>query len=186
VVYVLDGSSIVSVPILIAEPNETFIELASMLDSGRICFCDEVVSELARTARGEAPYVWARTSAASRRYKGAQYPTIEYVAQEFAQIIDPGVSDTQECAALYVLAQALELARRGLQVTVVTEDRRPKPTRASVAQACEHFTLRCITLLDLLAELDLLPAPHAGGGALEPRWCSVAEQRVGVGRGERV
>ena len=154
--YVLDGSSIVSVPILVGDYNEAFIGMTDLLAGGDVCFCDEVIDELARTARNEQPYVWARTSAASRAHKGAQYPTIEYVVQDFDAIIDETARDTQEPAALYVVAQALELQRKGREVVVVSQDRMPKPTRASVLEACEHFELRCISLLEFLEEVDLL------------------------------
>lgn len=154
--YILDGPAIVSVPLQVENPSEVFLGMTRLLENGDLCFCGEILDELDRLARGEQALVWARSSAGNRAHKGAAYPSIEWVAQDFEAIIDTTARDTQEPAALYVVAQALELRDTGHDVTVVSEDRRPKPTRACLLEACEHFGLRCIALLDFLREVSLL------------------------------
>jgi hypothetical protein len=155
---VIDGSAIVSVSIEFKDPikaNPVYIGMTDLLNRGDLCFCDQVVEELERTVRAEPPLMWASGCATGRPHKGAQYPAIEYVAQDFTAIIDGTVRDTQEPAALYVVAQALELQNGGHQITVVSEDRLVKPTRASLLEGCEHFSIRCIPLLPFLSETGI-------------------------------
>lgn len=156
VLYVLDGPAIVTVSLEVSDDNEVFMGLTDLLDDGEVCFCDEVVPELERLAKGDPALTWAKTAAPNRAYKGASYLTIEFVAQDFKEIIDTTARDTQESAALYVVAQALELRDNGVEVTVVSQDRHSKPTRASVLEACQHFGLPCITLLKFLEQVSLL------------------------------
>jgi hypothetical protein len=153
VVYVVDAPALVVVPLSVADPNEVFLGLTALLNDGELCFCNEVVDELERTAKGEAPLVWVSGNAANRVHRGPAYNSIEWVAQDFPAIVDTTVRDTHESAALYVCAQALELSE-GRDVTVVTEDLRAKPTRTSLA--CEHFELRWLALLQFLNEVELL------------------------------
>ncbi len=154
--YVLDGPAILSVSLEVSDENAVFVGLSELLDDGDLCFCDEVLPELDRLAKGEAGRTWARTAAPNRAHKGASYLAIEFVAQDFSEIIDTTARDTQESAALYVVAQALELRDAGREVIVVSQDRRPKPTRASVLEACEHFGLPCISLPEFLEQVGLL------------------------------
>jgi len=156
VLYVLDGPAVVSVPLEVDDANVVFLAMTDLLDNGDLCFCNEVVDELERTARGEPPLVWAKTAGPNRAHKGAAYDYWEWVAHKFEAIIDTTARDTQVSAALQVVAQALELRDAGRDVTVVSEDRRPKPTRASVLEVCEFFGLRCIALVEFLEELGLL------------------------------
>ena len=111
---------------------------------------------LERLAKGDPALTWAKAAAPNRAHKGASYLNIEFVAQDFEEIIDTSARDTQESAALYAVAQALELRDNDIEVTVVTEDRFPKPTRASVLEACQHFGLRCLSLREFLEEAELL------------------------------
>jgi hypothetical protein len=155
-IYVLDGPAIVSVALVVPDPNAVFLGMTDLLNEGKLCFPNEVVEELERIARNEAPLVWAKGCAPSRTNKGAPYPFIEWVGQDFPDLIDTTARDTQESGAVYVVAQALTLEDANLSVTVVTNDVRAKPTRASTQQACQHFKIPCMELVDFLAALDLL------------------------------
>jgi hypothetical protein len=153
--YVLDGPAIVSVPLLVADANRVFLGLTALMREQNLCFCDEVITELKRTARGEAPLVWVEGCAASRPHRGATYNFIIWVTTDYRDLVDETTRDTLASAAVYVVAQALALREAGQDVTVVSEDRLPKPTRASGHDACVHFGLRCLGLLDFLDEVDL-------------------------------
>jgi hypothetical protein len=154
--YVLDGPAIVSVPLQVANPSDVFLGLTDLLDARELCFCNEVLDELDRIAKGEPALVWARSSAPNRAHKGSAYRYSVWVGHDFRELTDTTARDTQESAATYVVAQALELRDAGEDVTVVSEDRRPKPTRASLLQACEHFGLLCISVREFLVEVGLL------------------------------
>lgn len=156
--YVMDGPAIVSVAIAVPDPNKIYLGMTDLLEDGALCFPNEVLNELERTARNESSLVWARSCAASRAHKGAAYNFIEWVGHSFPDLVDTTARDTQEPGAVYVIAQALALLDAKLNVTVVTEDTRPKPTRACVLEACEHFDLRCLDLIEFLIEVGLLAA----------------------------
>jgi hypothetical protein len=165
--YVIDAPAIVSVPLEVGDPNTVFLGMTRLLDDNCLCFSDDVVDELERTARGEQPLVWAKGAADKRAHKGASYNYVLWVGHDFPSIIDVTARDTQESAAMYVVAQALELRDAGHDVTVVSEDRYAKPTRASVLDACEHFGLPCIELVEFLSELGLLAEEEEDGAILE-------------------
>jgi hypothetical protein len=153
--YVFDASAIVSVQLCSVAPNVVLAEMARRLNAGGLCFCNEVLDELERLARDEAPLAWAVASASSRANKGAPYKCIAWVAEDFKAIVDETARSTQEPAALYAVAQALDLKLAKREITVVTEDVRTKPTRASVKDACDHFDIRCIDLEDYIEEVGL-------------------------------
>jgi hypothetical protein len=156
VIYVLDGPAIVSVPLVVPDPSGAFLGMTDLLSDGKLCFPNEVVVELERIARNEPPLVWAKGCAPNRAHKGAPYGFIEWVGRDFPSLIDPTARDTHESGAVYVVAQALALADADVSVTVVTNDVREKPTRASTLQACEHFELSCLELRDFLEAVGLL------------------------------
>jgi hypothetical protein len=153
--YVVDAPALVSVPLQAPDPADVFTSMVEFVKNNELCYANEVVDELGRTARGEQPLMWAQACAGNRCNRGAAYNYAEWVGHDFPDIVDTTARDTQESAAPYVVAQALELRDAGLEVTVVTEDVHRKPTRASVREACEHFELRCITLGEFLAETGL-------------------------------
>jgi hypothetical protein len=156
--YVIDGPAIVSVAIRVADPSQVYLGMTDLLDAGQLCFPNEVLEELERTARNEQPLVWARGCSPNRTHKGAAYNYIEWVGHDFPRLIDTTARDTQESGAVYVVAQALALDDAKVEVAVVSEDVLPKPTRASVHEACEHFELPRLRLLEFLDEAGLLVA----------------------------
>lgn len=155
-IYVVDGPAIVSVPLIAPDPSAVFLGMTDLLNDGNLCFPNEVVDELERTARKESPLMWAKGCAPNRTNKGAPYRFIEWVGQDFPSLIDATARDTHETGAVYVVAQALALKEAKIAVSVVTNDIREKPTRASTLQACEHFKLPCLELAEFLATVGLL------------------------------
>jgi hypothetical protein len=133
--------AIVSVALVAPDPSAAFLGMTDLLGEGKLCFPNEVVEELERIARKEAPLMWAKGCSPSRTNKGAPYPFIEWVGQDFPDLVDATARDTQETGAVYVVAQALALKDANLGVTVVTNDIRAKPTRASTQEACVHFKI---------------------------------------------
>jgi hypothetical protein len=156
VLFVVDATAIVSVPRLVGNPDEVFEGLSDAVADSDLCYCNEVLDELARIARDTDALNWARTNSVNRCHNGAGLNALEWVGHDFGEIVDVTTRDTQEPASQYVIAQALELRENKHEITVVTEDIREKPTRASLREACEHFRLPWINCLELLDELGLL------------------------------
>ncbi len=61
-------------------------------------------------------------------------------------------SKDREDADPYVLAMALYIQESGQKVEVVTQEKRDKLGRISMATACARLGLKCIRIEDLLAE----------------------------------
>lgn len=157
-IYVIDGPAILSVAAAASDPAATFLAMTALVADGSLSFPSEVVSELERLARNEESLLWAKSSAPNCNHKGAAYNCFEYVAHAFPSLIDISARNTQEPACLYVVALALELREAKQQVCVVSEDQMPKPTRATVHEACKHFHLRCVTLQTFFEETGLVEA----------------------------
>lgn len=153
--YIFDASAIVSVQFCTADTNVLLEEMAERLNRGELCFCNEVLEELKRLAREEAPLAWAVASGPNRAHKGAPYNYIAWVLDQIPEIVDDSARDTQEPAGPYVLAQALELHRTQKQVTVVTADLYAKPTRTCLKDACAQLGIRCISLDEYVAEVGV-------------------------------
>lgn len=142
-------------PLLVDDPNMVYDGLTDLVNKRQLCFCDEVVVELERIARREYPLTWAKGIAGNRTNRGAGYGSAVWVGHDFSSIVDPTAKASAESAALYVVAQAVELDKAA-DVTVVTEDLKEKPTRSCVRQACEHFNIRWLGLVEFLIEVDLV------------------------------
>jgi hypothetical protein len=158
VLYVIDGPALITLSLGVDDASDILTEMGELIENGTLCFCPEVLAELDRLAKGDMVVAWAHAAAPNRVHKGAAYSVSAWVVHDFPAITDTTARHTQESAAPYVVAQALELREAGQDVTIVSEDRRPKPTRASVLAACEHFEIKCITLHDFLVGVGLVDA----------------------------
>lgn len=118
--------------------NATFDDLTARIVDGTLCFCDQVVEELNRTAESEPGALWVATVKRLRQHSGAAMATIRWVTQNVPRLIDPGARND---AAPYVLAQARSLDQDGHKVAIVTEDLHDKPTRRALSDACDHLQI---------------------------------------------
>lgn len=161
--YVLDAPAVVSVMWLAKDPTAVFDALTDLVTDRKVCFCDEVLTELERTARRETALTWAKSVAGARTNKGAGYSMIVWVGHDFSDIVDTTAKASAESCAPWVIAQALELQKAHVDVTVVTEDLKRKVTRASVREACEHFGIEWMTLTEFLDHAGIDTANAASG-----------------------
>jgi hypothetical protein len=120
-----------------------------------LCFPGEVVEELERLAKEEAALIWAKTAASARCHKGAQFNYVSWVLEVCEDLVDKSALASQEPAAPYVAAQALELQTENVDVTVVTEDVLEKPTRKCLAEACDDLELPYVRVEQFLEETGL-------------------------------
>jgi hypothetical protein len=122
--------------------------LGDLIESSVACFPDEVLAELERLARGEFTYTWAKAAAPNRFDKGASYKVLASTSHQVRGLVD--IYAEYESSACAVLAQARSLGLDGRDVSVVTEDTREKPTRMSLAAACDQMDVRWVPLNDCL------------------------------------
>jgi hypothetical protein len=121
-----------------------FSELA---EAGSLMFPPEVLGELERgaaSAEPDPPLVWARKHR-EQAEKPASFETVKAVLKVVPDVLDPDAPHEQ--ADPYVLALALDQLGLGLyQVTVVTDDRKDKPTKLSLATAAGILRLPTVPL----------------------------------------
>lgn len=134
--WTIDGSAINRVAAESANFNATFSQLTILVEDGELCFCDEVVDELARTAENEPGALWAVTVKGYRLHNGANMATQRWVMGNVDRIVD---ADARNDAMPYVLSQARALQKDGHQISVVTEDVLEKPTRRALSDACDQL-----------------------------------------------
>ncbi len=155
-IYVLDVSAILGIPLEYPRRAAAiFTDLTDHVRGGRVCYCDEVTKELSRLARDEHAYDWAKSNAGTRRHHGADYSKVEWVTVACPELVDVTASHTVEPSAVYVMAQAIDITERSGEVTVVSEDVHPKPTRLTIHAACEHFGVPSVRLSPFLSGLGL-------------------------------
>jgi hypothetical protein len=121
-----------------------------------LLFPPEVLSELERGSVGnpDPPLEWAKTHRSSAERK-APLDGVRQVLSVAADVLDP--DSPHEQADPYVLALALEL-RRGFEVTIVTDDRKDKPTKLSLATAAGMLGIPTVPLFAFVRQEGLEPA----------------------------
>lgn len=146
-IHILDASCINAAG---RHSNAPFVldVLDDLIKDRQACFPDEVLLELERLAKGEFTYSWLKATSNNRFNKGAAYKHHQYVAHQVPSLVD---DDAQyESSAVAVLAQARDLSVTGLDVAVVTEDIRVKPTRTALSVACNQLGMPWMRLSDCL------------------------------------
>ena len=149
-IWVFDTSSVIEVRRLVPakERNQVFGKLNSHVDSNSLAYPKEVVTELERWSDPSNPdpqYTWAKDNKAkATRHRF----TLELVKEVLAKV--PGVCDPEktggEEADAYVLALATHLIAQGAHVTIVTDDRRDKPNKLSLATAAGLLRIPSVPL----------------------------------------
>lgn len=135
--------------------------LKERAEGGRLFVAREVVKELekfssAGSSRVHDEFVkWARACPPAATTVPIDFAAVRQVIARVPSLVDADAHDEE--ADPYVLTLAIELQRSGLEVVVVTEDRRDKPMHMSLASACGIFRLPSIPLLPFLHDEGLLP-----------------------------
>ncbi|MCX4541305.1 hypothetical protein [Streptomyces sp. NBC_01565] len=154
--YVIDTDALLTISALVPseEINLLLEELVPLVEQGEVCFPDLVISELRRLAHGESVALWIRSVAGSRKCKSVAYSyTIQVLAAADSLLDEAGEEESSQVA---VAAMALHLGNsQNEAVKVVTEDRRPLPTRSCLAEACKELGLVEMTALDFIRQAGL-------------------------------
>jgi hypothetical protein len=153
--YVVDTATLLTIQNDRPDGPQCFLGLTDLVNESRLCFPTEVVEELERLAKDEAALIWAKTAASARCHKGAPFNYVTWVLEVCEELADLSAPASQEPAAPYVAAQALELKTESVEIAVVTEDVLEKPTRKCLAQACEDLELAHVRLDRFLEETEL-------------------------------
>ncbi len=146
--WAIDGSAINRIAAESSNYNVTFSALTELVEDGELCFADEVVDELERTAENEPGALWAATVKDRRHHKGANMTTQAWVVRNVEDIVDEGARND---AMPQVLAQARALSQEGNNITVVTEDVVKKPTRRALSDACGELGINWMQVPEFLA-----------------------------------
>ena len=156
---VLDTSAIVKVKqAIVAERQWEFFErLKDLVLGGRVYFPMAVRNELRQERYHDTPETWALNvyEHMEHTYEPGEDSVIE-VMQRAGNVVEEDAEG--EPADPYVLAQALEFRRRGLDIVIVTEDRINRlPIKIDMATACGRLGIDWITLEAYMAEIGFDP-----------------------------
>lgn len=139
-----------------------FRQLEDMVVAGEIAFPKQVRVEVTGMAHPDAPGVWA-----DGVFSLIKYPTepsgvfVRWVmGSPAAAVVDP--NKTREDGDPYLIAMALELASKGYQCCVVTDDVKDNPTRISLGRACNILSVRWCSLSDFLTAIGCNHSQSAG------------------------
>ncbi len=157
-VWIIDTSSLLGVRETFGRSIESKLlrRLSELAAAGALLFPPEVLGELERGSQSEPdpPLTWARNNRGTAEKK-ASLETVKAVLRIVPDVLDPDIPEEQ--ADPYVLALALDQQGLGLyQVTVVTDDRRDKPTKLSLATAAGILRLPTVPLHAFVRSRTLL------------------------------
>lgn len=148
-IFVVDTSSLLSVRETYGREaeKELFSGLSDLVAKGALVYPPQVLHELELGSESatnpDPPVLWARTHQAKATIK----PALDRVKETLGKVpdvIDPDAKHEQ--ADPYILTLAVQLKEEGYDVVVVTEDRRDKPAKTSLATACGVLKIPTVPL----------------------------------------
>jgi hypothetical protein len=156
-VRVIDTSSIIEVRQRFGRSNErkVFSALTSLIKKGELIWPPEVTHEVEAALIADSAVRWVKANREIAE-RSAKLETVKSVLFQAPTLIDSNA--TREQADPYVVALALDVASGDLfppKVTVVTEDRRDKPGKLSLATAAGLLGLPTVPLHALIASIGV-------------------------------
>ncbi len=156
-IWVIDSSSIIGVKEQVGRAYEgkVFRALTSLTTKSQLCWPPEVTQEVEAALVADSAVAWIK----ARRESGERSPdfeTVKSVLVKAPTLVD--ADSTREQADPYVVALALEMGSGDLfapNVTVITEDRRDKPTKLSLATAAGLHRIPTLPLRAFLASMGI-------------------------------
>ena len=156
---VFDSSALINTKsaIRVGEQWDFFDALLQRVRSGLVVVPRQVMKEISESRWPDMPGAWAATAYHQSPYANdADYEWVQEVMARTPDIIE--VDAEVNKADPWGLALALQLASDGMEVVVVTNDNRDRPTKISLASACRSFGIESIDLEGALQWLDNHPA----------------------------
>lgn len=154
--FVLDTEAALSLPSLMpsARIGTCFESLSEHVEAGNLTFPDIVPRECKRIAEDENVTVWLRAVSGSRRFKSFGHRHQQNVLAVCEDLLD--LDDEREQSPVAVAAMGDFLAHGGHDFIIVTEDRRPQPTRICLFDACSALGFKATDTRTFLRELALI------------------------------
>ena len=158
--WVIDTSSLLAVREVYGAANERKVlsAMAKYATRKKLLYPPEVCGELERGSESESnpdpPLIWARNHRHCSE-RAADLATVRRVLDRVPDLLDP--DNPNEQADPYVLAVSLDLHIGGFDVCVVTDDRRDRPTKVSLATAVGMFRLATVPLHAFVRGENLYP-----------------------------
>lgn len=140
-IWIVDTSAVAQVRRLVPveQRKNVFARLSEQVESGQLSFPRQIFDELERgKLKNDHDHVWSWVKE-TLPHCAKHEPLHEFVAEAFKvpqvqRVLDPD-KDHEE-ADPYVLALALKFRASDHPVGVITEDRRSRPTKLSLSDAC--------------------------------------------------
>lgn len=156
-VRVIDTSSIIEVRQRFGRPDErkVFSALTSLIKKGQLIWPPEVTHEVEAALSPDSAVRWVKANRETAE-RSAKLETVKSVLSRAPTLIDPNA--TREQADPYVVALGLDVASGDLfapKVTVITEDRRDKPGKLSLATAAGLLGIPTVPLHALIASIGM-------------------------------
>jgi hypothetical protein len=152
VYYILEATALAEMFTLRAA-HELIEPLTALVEGNMATFPDDVIPELRAHYADDPVFAWATGVRNARIEPAVPWDDKRDVEERVPGLIDP--DDAREQCGPAVLAQARILCDIGV-VTVVTEDIGPKPTRVSIAAACEALDLPWMRAATFLSDVMAL------------------------------
>jgi len=155
VTWVSDTSSIVEVRRLTnVDPLKVLKSMEALVNSGRLVFPREVLSELKRMEGRRSPdhpLIWAKRCEAKACEKTPSLEEVKEVLQVVPKVLDPNKDSGVEEADPYVLAMARRLRREGrTDVRIITQEKKDSAAKISLSTASGMLGLASVPLLGFL------------------------------------
>ena len=156
-VWVIDSSSIIAVREQVSRVHErkVFNALSSLTNGSRLHWPPEVTQEVEAALIADSAVAWVKAHRESGE-RTPQMETVKSVLRKAPLLVDPEAM--REQADTYVVAVALEMASDDLfapTVTIITEDRRDKPAKLSLATAAGLHGIPTIPLRAFLSSQQI-------------------------------
>lgn len=156
-VWIIDSSSIIAVREQVSGAHErkVFRALTSLVKGSQLIWPPEVSHEVEEVQVPDSAVAWIK----SNRSIGERSPSLETVKgvlQKAPTLVDADALRDQ--ADPYVVALAFETSSDDLfapRVTIITEDRRDKPSKLSLATAAGLLGIPSVPLRPFLASLGI-------------------------------
>ncbi|MGH3809656.1 MAG: hypothetical protein ACRDRU_24135 [Pseudonocardiaceae bacterium] len=118
----------------------TLNDLTDLIRDGGLTFPREVVDDLQNCAKEETLDTWIKAVATDRTITAVPYSNVQWVLGQCPSLCDP---DAMSDSPTEVAAFGRAIDKNGDEFHIVTEDWTEKPTRMSLAAACEIMS--CVT-----------------------------------------
>ena len=154
----IDSSSLIAVREQVGRSNEriVFDALSALAAGGQLIWPPEVADEVNEGVAHDPAVLWLR-SQRSHGEASANLDTVKFVLEQAPTLVDS--DSTREQADPYVVALARDVIDRDLfspNVTILTEDRRDKPGKVSLATAAGLLRIPTIPLSAFLTSRRIM------------------------------